>query len=790
MNPQDFVLQGCRHVLATLIAMVVLAGCSGDDGATGPAGPPGPPGISIATTATALDITIDDVTIQSPPVVRFTVTNEAGFGFPGLGTGDLRFTIAKLIPGSNGNPSRWQNYIVTSETATTGPGAGTTVLQATRENSGTLVDHQNGSYTYTFATDITNVTCPIAPAAGGCVDVDGNTINLTYQPSLTHRLVIQTRGSLPMVNGIHTFRPDGNPISTSREIVNIDRCNKCHNELEAHDARIEAGYCVVCHNPGSIDAQSTNTVDFSVMIHKIHRSVDLPSVVSGGTYSIYGFNPVTFQGDREYDFSNIVFPQDIRNCTTCHDGSDPATPQGDAWLTPSIQACGSCHDDVDFSSGSGTHPGGSNSNITCTTCHYEGSPVAEGPAEAHEIPEQLARANYQFNIHDVTGGTTPSIQLSVTDPVSNTSYDLSTNEFTGPGARLAVIIGWGITDVITELNNTGGSTNTGFPNFQATAAMPISIDPVAACGAGIADWTCTPNTPAAGVYTLTKGTPLPASATGTGRVGFEGHVAADFNGDTTFDDEVAVKSVVKDFVLSGTLTPRREVVTIDKCNNCHEFLSLHGGNRNDEPALCVICHNPNATDIGRRPADVNDTTDGKVEEAIDFKTLIHGIHAGAQTNYDGSEAHGFREKGLVVWGFPGAPCDWFGGPAGNSCEHDFSHVRFPGILQDCDTCHLAGTYELDGVWEYPTTNGILSTTISTLDVTDPADDLNISPTAAVCSSCHDSLLARSHMLVPGSGLFGEIQDDISMAANITPETCALCHGPGRSSDVTVAHATR
>jgi OmcA/MtrC family decaheme c-type cytochrome len=118
-------------------------------------------------------------------------------------------------------------------------------------------------------------------------------------------------------------------------------------------------------------------------------------------------------------------------------------------------------------------------------------------------------------------------------------------------------------------------------------------------------------------------------------------------------------------------------------------------------------------------------------------------------------------------------------------------VRFPGILQDCETCHLSGTYELEGIWEYPTTNGILSSTISTgADVTSPDDDLNISPTAAVCSSCHDSLLARSHMVVPGSALFGDIQQAISDAADVMPETCALCHGPGRSSDVEVAHATR
>jgi len=418
-------------------------------------------------------------------------------------------------------------------------------------------------------------------------------------------------------------------------------------------------------------------------------------------------------------------------------------------------------------------------NSNCISCHK--TSVFGSVEEAHTIPAKVEAGNFQFNIHDVSSGVTPSIQISVTNPAnSDAPYDLSGNAFTGGGARLAVVIGWGMTD----FNNTGGTTNSGFPNFQATAALPISIDPVAACDAGIADWTCTPDTPVAGTYTLTKTTPLPVTATGTGRVGFEGHVAADFDGDLSFTDVVAIKSVVKDFVITGTLLSRREVIDINKCNNCHDQLSLHGGNRNDEPALCVICHNPNATDTGRRPSITTDTTDGKLEEAIDFKMLIHGIHAGAETNYDATESHGFREKGLVVWGFPGWPCDQFGAAVG-SCEHDFSHVRFPGILQDCTTCHNEDTYKLEGDWELPTENGVLSTTVTTPpDITTPDDDQNISPTAAVCAACHDSSVARAHMVVPGGAVFDQTQGVIDGAVI---ETCSVCHGPGRSFDVEVVH---
>ena len=105
----------CRWALEFSLVLLVLAGCGGGGGgggggSGGDQGTPPPP--STSTSATELNITIDSVTIASPPVVEFTVTNEDGVGFTGLTDGDLRFNIAKLMPGVNGDPSQWQNYIV------------------------------------------------------------------------------------------------------------------------------------------------------------------------------------------------------------------------------------------------------------------------------------------------------------------------------------------------------------------------------------------------------------------------------------------------------------------------------------------------------------------------------------------------------------------------------------------------------------------------------------------------------------------------------------------------------
>jgi hypothetical protein len=54
----------------------------------------------------------------------------------------------------------------------------------------------------------------------------------------------------------------------------------------------------------------------------------------------------------------------------------------------------------------------------------------------------------------------------------------------------------------------------------------------------------------------------------------------------------------------------------------------------------------------------------------------------------------------------------------------------------------------------------LGTTINTgADLADPMDDLNISPTASVCSSCHDDAIAKDHMIRNGAS-FIALDEDI------------------------------
>ena len=69
-------------------------------------------------------------------------------------------------------------------------------------------------------------------------------------------------------------------------------------------------------------------------------------VKAGGFYGIFGF------GNFFQRFDEVVYPQDLRNCGTCHQEDDPGTPQAGNWrITVNGTTCSSCHDDVNFTTG-------------------------------------------------------------------------------------------------------------------------------------------------------------------------------------------------------------------------------------------------------------------------------------------------------------------------------------------------------------------------------------------------------------------------------------------------------
>lgn len=646
-------------------------GSAGDAHAvdTNPDGPLTPSGVR------RLDATIAQVDLSGPNVViEFDVVDEEGAPFDALDASDGRFAIVRLDAGANGDPSQWV-------------GIGDSSTE--RFTSGVFSALPGGGYRYISVYDPTG----------------------RVLPSETLRVAIQLSASdLPAENfwcdfDANLLAPNGCGLGTSltRDIVQTSDCNDCHgptNEtwLSFHGGgRTDIEYCVACHNP------SGNT-DLTLLAHKIH---------AGSTLT---------EGFRGY--SDVVFTKDLDDCQTCHTGGGL---DEDNWKTqPNRVACGSCHDDVDFATGANHGSGGIQpTNEFCSGCHPpEGSvtpirlPVATvhlGAARRAEAAAYRGLGN-GYDIESLTyAEATDEISVIYSVGRNGSRMDLANAPEWTNGGSLSIRLGWTTQDY----ENTGSGS---------TPAQPIRVNALDIGGA----------ISALGSNRYLAILPRPSSAANTVTVHLEGRPVADLADDGSLDDRIPVPSVFADVNVEGgrntTVEPRRAIVDSDLCAACHDSggagLAFHGTNRVGEMAVCSVCHNANATDINQRPADPATAPDGKSEEAIDFKRMIHQIHAG-----------GDLESPVVLYGFGGNPSD-------------YGHVSFIGNLANCETCHVANSYSTEDA------RSALPTTISTgPDLSTPDDDLNISSTASVCASCHDTERAETHMLQHGAS-FRALDADI------------------------------
>jgi OmcA/MtrC family decaheme c-type cytochrome len=662
------------------------------------------------------------------PTIVMQLTNDLGFGVTGLQEDAVFFVLAQLSPGQNGGSSEWQSYITVDD-------AGIANAHAATEHAvtGDFEEVGDGVYTYTFAQALTAYP-------GGPV----------FDEAKIHRVGVDLRtrrflppDNIPANNAPTDFLPTGGAINNDnhRLIVNDAACNACHDNLELHgNARFDVEHCVTCHNPNSINGETAaepwgGSLDMKVMIHKIHYGVELAN-----GYSIVG------RGGNLNDYSNFVFSQDVRNCTTCHQESDQTVPQASNWReVQNRAACGTCHDDIDWAAGD--HPGGIafTDDSLCAQCHNEtsGTPTLHVPV-VHQIPEAEAAKAFEYNIVSVTGtgiGEVPVIEFSVTDPSNaDAPYDIQNDsEFTtcaGGVSRLAIGIAW---DTIDYTNVDSGES----------PGQPVSMNPLTACGGAS-------TAAGGGVFSVTSPAAVPATASGTLAVTIDGHPAVDIDGTPT---RIGVTNAIAYAPITDTsAVPRRNAVAIEKCNDCHNQLSIHGNNRTDNIEVCVTCHNPNATDINRRVGTCADEL-GTDDVSIDMKYMIHALHAGG--------AEGVPPYNVCGFGFPSTP-------------HTYDFV-YPGRLNNCEGCHEPGGY-------YPVDpSTVLGTTVrSGVDPATPTDDIVQSPNTAVCSTCHTSGLAASHMEQNG-GDYNATKSADSTLTSSGVETCALCHGEGRSADVGLVH---
>lgn len=751
-------------LLATALAVTLLSACGGGGGGGGNSTAVATPGSTAETTAPPSPgtpapvryvdaeqifpfITAVEIPGDGQPVVNFQLTDQNRVAILDLTPGDVRFIVAKLQASAVGNlTGDWQSYINRIEQPGVGPGT-EAKLQATAErgSQGTLTNNGDGSYRYRFASSVT------APDDDILAQAASEGLNLAYEPDRPHRVAIQFDNAREPANPVYDWVP---ATGATEQIFHADiaataNCDSCHERLALHGGnRFEVQYCVTCHNPGSTDANSGNSVDLAVMTHKIHAGASLPSVQAGGEYAIWGFN------DTKHDYSNVGYPQDLLNCQVCHggnltgdDSTAQLTSQGDNWSEfATAAACGSCHDDVDFDA----HFGGQPDDSNCMSCHQTAG-IAGNIRDSHRNLVSEASERFAARILSVTNtgpGEFPRVQYEVFDPTNGDApYDLANDPawtVGGGDSRLAIDLAWSTTDY----TNTGnGSDDASAVSLDALQGSPVGDGSyIVESGVAIPDGSLAPGIP----------------ASGSGVAAIEGHPAVNIGSEADpdiqripFTNDAAFFSIDEP---GGLAVPRREVAELDKCLACHGRLSLHGNNRTDNLQVCVACHNPRNTDRDVREIAATPPTDGKDEETLDFKVMIHGIHAAA-----------IRENPLQIVGFRGF----------TTYVYDEEHVHFPGRIGNCLTCHADGSYTV------PLPANVLGTTIDTgADRTSPVDDTVASPTAAVCSSCHDGSGAKAHMAQNGAS-FATTQADLDNGEVL--EQCATCHGTGRTYDVSRVH---
>jgi OmcA/MtrC family decaheme c-type cytochrome len=204
---------------------------------------------------------------------------------------------------------------------------------------------------------------------------------------------------------------------------------------------------------------------------------------------------------------------------------------------------------------------------------------------------------------------------------------------------------------------------------------------------------------------------------------------------TTISVREAAFNPIHYFAVTGTeVEPRRAVTTQQLCNNCHDRLAIHGGQRQNVME-CVICHNPVTTDANQRP-DAQEPN-----QSVSMQYMIHRIHTGHELTRD-----------FTVYG-------------NGASVHNYNGITYPQDRRNCVACHVNGTQQLPGQGD---------------PVVTPRDFFSpMGPGTAACLGCHDSQDAAAHAFLNTANFPGSTKP---------AEACASCHGPGKEHSVDASHA--
>lgn len=584
-----------KALLGAGILSLALAGCggSGEDGQDGIDGEPGLATISI-TNATTLDATISSATVADGTVtVDFLLTNANGVAITGLtNTNDIRFGVAQLThivdPATDGSAGfdhgyQWLSYINTQQAPNNPPSDVTDLspknefqasIEAASACATCLVDNGDGSYTYTFQQNIANVTTPVAVA---------------FDANDTQRVTLELRLSADLaVNAHYDWQPSSGATEgiQSRDVVSIDACYTCHqpDSLKMHGGRrMDIENCVVCHTSTSGDPESGNSIDFTYMIHAIHRGSERHTFIGEDETVVPAPYKIVGYGGNVYDFGNVDFPRNpAADCSVCHVQGDNA-PQDAALFTAekSNTACIACHSD---------HPSTHHESTDCMSCHNAENPYpgnGQGTGSAVKRHGDVLKAFTEAQAMSVAisnVATNDNGQLTFNLQVLDQDGNAVDQDVVNQSSR--VVVAWDI--------------DKDFPAYEAASYSQRRI----ALNTGTFD-------SSSRTYTITATTfNQPADAQGKNFEIWSTLQACFNNGGYGVADialtpcategtrQVTIQQTPYRFVwgaqapdTTASVTARRSIIDPSKCQGCHGEVIHHYTNG----VNCATCHTPDKT---------------------------------------------------------------------------------------------------------------------------------------------------------------------------------------------------
>lgn len=710
---------------ATLLLGLSSCGGGDDSDKNDPPPPtPGDPGSVVFTAKAPTFVTVEvpEGTAAKQQVEKLAVdfTLKDAQGNPVVvGSEVLNFSVTKLMPArSNAENTYWKAFIYKD-------------MKATFEKStdGTLEDLGNGNYRYLFKTDFKAVSDPYATDAANFGTI------IAWDEDKLHRLAVHFGGSstapgaMPVVNYTLDWVPSGAAASLTRDILEQTSCDSCHmgqpihHQLDVAKGRTPKGsdpkLCVNCHNESNPD---TTRKPLAELVHDFHSA----GLTENGAH----------------------YPQDSRNCDTCHKPETPTTQDAANWMVPSQQPCAACHSEEDFTDHHDYDPAAQ----TCSSCHAEGEGATKSPSAAHMgrmANEAMGRDKIAISFDNVSY-VAPNIQVEMSVIVDGTPAE-SIDE-------LLKYVKWG-------LNALGKPASAPYilVNVDKGEGFELSYSGIGTKETNVIHF---PDCIAQG------GGKFLCSKAVEGEV--SGNLAAtvaemqicvarkkDRNGAFAAGDLLPCDSTASALsyiaiqptkhyahVTGGEDSDYLLKVGADMaaCDGCHKDLSFHteGGSGMEHAAKdfaqCTSCHN--AVKTAYYPG-----------EAGDLKNIVHRYHAMGSGHGGGS--------------------------------------TFPGKVNNCESCHDKAQYNLPNQ-----ENARPSKVLAFDSAGKPLGNKYFSPTLVACASCHlKSPLGKVNVSAPAAGdewashmqengaVFGAGTADEATGR----EECASCHAIGQDQGVDKVH---